>query len=111
MMLPPVNPYAVGMLPYIKRMQIYSIIADLINMFKATFDIRPENVPAEEFMSSLLLMEVSSKAFSYVIYNKTQQRFHGFRQYSLDYNPGKTNLETFREILEQDELLQNNFRE
>jgi len=80
-------------------------------MFRATFDIKPENVPAEDIQGSLLLMEVSGNVFSYVIYNKAQQRFLGLRQYSLDYNPGKTNLETFRDILDNDELLQYDFRE
>lgn len=80
-------------------------------MFRATFDIKPENIPAEEMQGSLLLMEVSGNVFSYVIYQKSQQRFLGFRQYSLDYNPGKTNLETFRDILQNDELLQYDFRE
>lgn len=80
-------------------------------MFRATFDIKPENIPTEDLQGSLLLMEVSGNVFSYVIYNKAQQRFLGLRQYSLDYNPGKTNLETFRDILQNDEVLQYDFRE
>jgi hypothetical protein len=80
-------------------------------MFRATFDIKPESISTEEMLGSLLLMEVSGSAFSYVIYHKSQQRFLVFRQYSLDYNPGKTNLETFRDILQQDDLLQHEFRE
>lgn len=58
-----------------------------------------------------MLMEVSGNVFSYVVYNKSQQRFLALCQYSLDYNPGKTNLETFRDILDQDEVLQYDFRE
>lgn len=80
-------------------------------MFRATFDIKPESISSEEMLGSLLLMEVSGNTFSYVIYHKSQQRFLVFRQYPLDYNPGKTNLETFRDILQQDELLQHDFRE
>jgi hypothetical protein len=65
----------------------------------------------DELRNSQLLIEVGEKMFSYVIYNKEQRRFVGFRQYNLDYTPGKTMLENLLEIITNDELLQIPFKE
>ena len=82
-----------------------------MDMFKANFDIVSETADTNELLHSHLLMEVSDKTFSFVFYNKAQQRFKGFRQYSLDFIPGKTSIETLRDILAGDELLQSGSRE
>ena len=76
------------------------------NMLKATFDIIPENARQEEMQNSLLLMEVGDKVFSYVLYNKQQQRFLALRQYNLDFLPGKPVMEALQEVLAGDDLLQ-----
>lgn len=80
-------------------------------MLKATFDIIPETNRQEDIQNSLLLMEVGEKVFSYVLYNKQQQRFVGLRQYNLDFMPGKPVMEALQEILAGDELLQLAYRE
>jgi hypothetical protein len=80
-------------------------------MLKATFDIIPETNRQEDIQNSLLLMEVGEKVFSYVLYNKQQQRFMGLRQYNLDFMPGKPVMEALQEILAGDELLQLHYRE
>jgi hypothetical protein len=80
-------------------------------MLKATFDIIPESTRQEEIQNSLLLMEVGDRVFSYVLYNKQQQRFVGLRQYNLDFIPGKPVMEALQEILAGDELLQHTYRE
>ena len=80
-------------------------------MFKATFDIIPAEKENTVFQNSLLLMEVGEKLFSYVFYSKQDQQVLGFRQYMLDYFPGKSNFETLQEILAEDELLQLPLRE
>ena len=80
-------------------------------MLKATFDIVPEASRQEDIQNSLLLMEVGEKVFSYVLYNKQQQRFMGLRQYNLDFMPGKPVMEALQEILAGDELLQLSYRE
>ena len=87
------------------------IIAPPNNMLKATFDIIPETVRPEDLQNSLLLMEVGEKVFSYVLYNKQQQRFMGLRQYNLDFMPGKPVMEALQEILAGDQILQNHYRE
>ena len=80
-------------------------------MLKATFDIVPESTKQEDVQNSLLLMEVGDRVFSYVLYNKQQQRFVGLRQYNLDFIPGKPVMEALQEILAGDELLQYHYRE
>ena len=80
-------------------------------MLKANFDIVPEMRNSEELRNSQLLIEVGEKMFSYVIFHKEQRRFLGFRQYNLDYTPGKTMLENLLEIITNDELLQIQFKE
>lgn len=80
-------------------------------MLKANFDIVPEMRDAEELRNSQLLIEVGEKMFSFVIYNKDQRRFVGLRQYNLDYTPGKTMLENLLEIITNDELLQDAYKE
>lgn len=80
-------------------------------MLKATFDIIPENTSPDELHNNLLLMEVGEQLFSYVLYNRNQQRFLGFRQYNLDFMPGKSPMEALQEILVGDEYLQQSFRE
>lgn len=80
-------------------------------MLKATFDIIPDTARPEEIQNSLLLMEVGEKVFSYVLYNKQQQKFMGLRQYNLDFLPGKPVMEALQEILAGDEWLQLAWRE
>jgi hypothetical protein len=80
-------------------------------MFKATLDIAPGITDAAELQQHQLLMEVGDKTFSYVVYNKQQQQVQGFRQYALDFIPGKTALEALQDIFTADDLLQNRFRE
>lgn len=80
-------------------------------MLKATFDIIPDNVAQADLKENLLLMEVSDQIFCYVLYNREAQRFLGFRQYNLDFIPGKSPLEALQEILTGDEYLQHAFTE
>lgn len=80
-------------------------------MVRATFDIIPGSIPPEELQQHLLLMEVGEQLFSYALYNKNRQRFEGYRQYNLDFIPGKPAMETLQEILVADEYLQSSFRE
>jgi Protein of unknown function (DUF3822) len=80
-------------------------------MFKATFDIVSETATAGELQNSQLLMEIGEKTFSYIFYDKGRHLFQSFRQYSLDFIPGKTAMETLQDILAGDELLQNKSRE
>lgn len=80
-------------------------------MFKATLDIAPGITDAAELRQHQLLMEVGDKTFSYVVYNKQQQQVQGFRQYALDFIPGKPALEALQDIFTADEVLQNSFRE
>jgi hypothetical protein len=80
-------------------------------MVRASFDIVPGTAASADLQNSLLLMEVSNNVFCYVIYNKTQQKFLAFRQYSLDFHPGKSNFEMLGDILQLDDLLQRNYRE
>lgn len=80
-------------------------------MLKATFDIIPESIASENLRNNLLLMEVSDQIFCYVLYNRESRRFLGFRQYNLDFIPGKTPLEALSEVLSGDEHLQHNFAE
>ncbi|WEK33993.1 MAG: DUF3822 family protein [Candidatus Pseudobacter hemicellulosilyticus] len=80
-------------------------------MVKATFDIIPADPVPEDLHKHLLLMEVGEQLFSYVLYDRQQQLFIGFRQYNLDFIPGKPAMEALQEILAGDELLQQPFRE
>ena len=63
-----------------------------------------------ELQESHLLMEIGERLFSYVFYNRSQRRFYGYRQYSLDFIPGKPVFEALQDILNGDELLQPGFR-
>lgn len=87
------------------------IIAAPNIMLKATFDIIPESASEGSLNNNLLLMEVGAQLFSYVLYNRQEQRFLGFRQYNLDFMPGKSPLEALQEILAGDPHLQHSFRE
>ncbi|WP_127124446.1 DUF3822 family protein [Pseudoflavitalea rhizosphaerae] len=78
-------------------------------MLKATFDIIPDSIADGNLQNNMLLMEVSDQIFCYVLYNRESQRFLGFRQYNLDFIPGKTPLEALSEILSGDEHLQRQF--
>src|SRR5215467_1190632 len=80
-------------------------------MFKANFDIMPAAVETTDLQGSLLLMEVGEKLFSYLVYDKSSQRFLGYRQYMLDYFPGKTNFESLQDILSNDPVLQLSYPE
>jgi hypothetical protein len=80
-------------------------------MLKATFDIIPDSIASEDLQNNLLLMEVSDQIFCYVLYSRESRRFLGFRQYNLDFIPGKTPLEALSEILSGDQHLQLNFAE
>ena len=80
-------------------------------MYKATFDIVSDAANDESLANSQLLMEISEKTFSFVFYNRQQQRVKGFRQYNLDFIPGKTTFETLQDILAGDELLQSGSKE
>lgn len=80
-------------------------------MLKATFDIIPDSIADGNLQNNLLLMEVSDQIFCYVLYNRESQRFLGFRQYNLDFIPGKTPLEALTEILAGDQHLQHQFAE
>lgn len=80
-------------------------------MLKATFDIIPDSIANEDLQNNLLLMEVSDQIFCYVLYSRESRRFLGFRQYNLDFIPGKTPLEALSEILSGDQHLQLNFAE
>lgn len=80
-------------------------------MFKANFDIMPSAVESTDMQGSLLLMEVGEKLFSYLVYDKPGQRFIGYRQYMLDYFPGKTNFESLQDILSNDSVLQLSYPE
>lgn len=86
-------------------------IATSIIMLKATFDIIPDRIADGNLQNNLLLMEVSDQIFCYVLYNRESRRFLGFRQYNLDFIPGKTPLEALSEILTGDEHLQRHFAE
>ena len=80
-------------------------------MLKATFDIIPETASQSAMQNNLLLMEVGNQLFSYVLFNRQEQRFVGFRQYNLEFIPGKPSIETLQEILATDPLLQHAYRE
>jgi hypothetical protein len=80
-------------------------------MFRATFNIVSETASAEEWKNSHLLMEVGDKSFCYVVYRKDPQHFLGYRQYNLEFIPGKTTYETLIEILTGDEFLQQLYQE
>ncbi|MBO9633388.1 MAG: DUF3822 family protein [Chitinophagaceae bacterium] len=80
-------------------------------MLKATFDIIPDSIASENLQNNLLLMEVSDQIFCYVLYSRESRRFLGFRQYNLDFIPGKSPLEALSEILSGDEHLQHHFAE
>lgn len=80
-------------------------------MLKATFDIIPDYITTESMQNNLLLMEVSDQIFCYVLYDRESQRFLGFRQYNLDFIPGKTPLEALSEVLAGDEHLQHPYNE
>ena len=80
-------------------------------MLKATFDIIPDSIADGNLQNNLLLMEVSDQIFCYVLYNRESQRFLGFRQYNLDFIPGKSPLEALSEVLTGDEHLQRHFAE
>jgi len=75
-------------------------------MYRPTFDIVAPSATADDLGNSLLLMEVGERVFSYVLYHKNRQRFLGFRQYSLNFLPDKSNLETLQDILTGDECPQ-----
>jgi hypothetical protein len=80
-------------------------------MLKATFDIIPDSIASENLQNNLLLMEVSDQIFCYVLYSRESRRFIGFRQYNLDFIPGKSPLEALSEVLSGDEHLQHHFAE
>jgi hypothetical protein len=46
-----------------------------------------------------------------VVYRKSPQHFLGYRQYNLEFIPGKTTYETLMEILAGDEFLQHHYQE
>lgn len=80
-------------------------------MIKPAFDIVPAAWPQDELLDSILLIEVSEKLIGYVIYNKDQKQLLGLRQYHLDISAEKPTAQALSEIIANDGLLQQHFKE
>jgi hypothetical protein len=80
-------------------------------MLKPVFDIVPAALAQDELLNSLLLIEVSEKLVSYVMYHKDQKQLLGLRQYHLDISAERPTAQALSEIIANDALLQQNWKE
>lgn len=80
-------------------------------MIKPVFDIVPAAWAQDELLGSILLMEVGEKFVGYVVYNKEQKQLLGLRQYHLDVSAEKPTAQALNEIIINDALLQQNWKE
>ncbi len=80
-------------------------------MIKPAFDIIPAAWAQDELLDSILLIEVSEKLIGYVVYNKEQKQLLGLRQYHLDISAEKSTAQALSEIIANDALLQQHWKE
>lgn len=80
-------------------------------MIKPAFDIVPAAWAQDELLDSILLIEVSEKLIGYVVYNKEQRQLLGLRQYHLDISAEKSTAQALSEIIANDALLQQHWKE
>lgn len=80
-------------------------------MIKPAFDIVPAAWAQDELLDSILLIEVSEKLIGYVVYNKEQKQLLGLRQYHLDISAEKPTAQALSEIIANDSLLQQHWKE
>lgn len=80
-------------------------------MLKPAFDIVPATWAQEDLLNSILVVEISEKLVGYVVYNKEQKLLLGLRQYHLDITPERTTVQALNEIVANDSLLQQNWKE
>lgn len=80
-------------------------------MIKPSFDIVSTEWDKDELLNCILLMEISEKLFAYVLFNRTENIFIAIRQYNLEYNAEKSSIETLKEIISEDDLLQHKVKE
>jgi hypothetical protein len=80
-------------------------------MIKPAFDIVPAAWAQDELLDSILLIEVSEKLIGYVVYNKEQKHLLGLRQYHLDISAEKPTAQALSEIIANDALLQQHWKE
>ena len=80
-------------------------------MTKPVFDIVPPAWAQDELVNSILLMEVSEKLLGFLVYNKEQKQLLGLRQYHLDVTPEKSTAQALNEIMANDALLAQHWKE
>ena len=80
-------------------------------MVKPVFDIVPAAWAQDELLNSILLMEVSEKLLGFLVYNKEQKQLLGLRQYHLDVTTEKPTAQALNEIIANDALLTQNWKE
>ena len=89
----------------------FIVILRTVNMLKPAFDIVPAAWAQEDLSNSILVVEVSEKLVGYVVYNKDQRSLLGLRQYHLDVSPERTTAQALNEILANDSLFQQHWKE
>ncbi|MBC7830014.1 MAG: DUF3822 family protein [Chitinophagaceae bacterium] len=80
-------------------------------MTKPVFDIVPAAWAKDELLNSIFLIEISEKLFGYLVYNKEQKQLLGLRQYHLDISTERPTAQALNEIISNDELLQQPWKE
>jgi hypothetical protein len=80
-------------------------------MIKPVFDIVPAAWAQDELLNSILLIEISEKLIGFVVYNKEQKLLLGLRQYHLDISPERPTAQALNEIIANDGLLQQPWKE
>lgn len=80
-------------------------------MLKPVFDIVPASWAQDELLNSILLIEIGEKLVGYVVYDKEQKQLLGLRQYHLDISAERSTAQALNEIIANDALLQQNWKE
>lgn len=80
-------------------------------MIRPAFNIENEHATPDEFLQSLLLMEVNPHGMSYLVVNQSSKHILDAKYYALHGPDNKSLSEKFRLIIDSDEVLHYQFRE
>jgi Protein of unknown function (DUF3822) len=80
-------------------------------MIKPAFHIEHEESSEDDYLQSLLLMEVNHHGLSYLVLHQVRQEVLDAKYYALHGHYSKTLSDRFRTIIDTDPVLNNQFRE
>jgi len=80
-------------------------------MIRPAFHIDRESPTEDDYLQSMLLMEINPQGFSYLVLQQVRQEVLDAKCYALPGTDGKNLSERVKAIIESDEVLQNQFRQ